>query len=164
MAGAGVVDLQPGDHVVVTLIRSCGTCHYCARGRQVFCEAAFRLDAEGPIQAGDGAPIRQAMRTGAFAERVTVHQSQVVAIPRDVKLDVASLLACGVITGLGAVLNTALVPAGSEVVVIGTGGVGLNSVQGASSAAHARSSRSIVGQQAGGGASLRRHPHVERGT
>ena len=71
------------------------------------------------------------MRTGAFAERVTVHASQVVAIPTDVPLDGASLLACGVITGLGAVFNTAQVPAGADVVVVGTGGVGLNSVQGA---------------------------------
>ena len=80
------------------------------------------------------------MRTGAFAERVTVHASQVVAIPKDVPLDAASLLACGVITGLGAVINTAQVPAGAEVVVIGTGGVGLNSVQGAA----LRGARTIV--------------------
>jgi S-(hydroxymethyl)glutathione dehydrogenase/alcohol dehydrogenase len=71
------------------------------------------------------------MRTGAFAEKVTVHASQVAVIPEDIAFDSASLLACGVITGLGAVFNTAQVPAGSDVVVVGTGGVGLNSVQGA---------------------------------
>ncbi len=129
--GPGVIGLAPGDHVVVTLIRSCGACHYCVQGKLVLCDGRFRLDAEGPLSAVDGAPLHQAMRTGAFAERVTVHASQVVAIPKDVPLDSASLLACGVITGLGAVFNTAQVPAGAEVVVIGTGGVGLNSVQGA---------------------------------
>ena len=130
-AGPGVAEVAPGDHVVVTLIRSCGACRQCAQGRQVLCEGRFRLDEEGPIRAGDGSPVHQAMRTGAFAEEVTVHASQVVAIPKEVPLDSAALLACGVITGLGAVLNTARVPAGAEVVVVGTGGVGLNSVQGA---------------------------------
>ena len=70
------------------------------------------------------------LRTAAFAEFVVVDQSQVVKIPDTMPMDSASLLACGVITGLGAVVNTAKVPAGSSVVVIGTGGVGLNSVQG----------------------------------
>jgi S-(hydroxymethyl)glutathione dehydrogenase / alcohol dehydrogenase len=129
--GAGAAGLRVGDHVVVTLIRSCGTCHYCAQGKPVLCEASFRLDADGPIHGPGGEPIHQSMRTGAFADMVTVHASQVVAIPTDVPLDSASLLACGVITGLGAVFNTAQVPAGAEVVVVGTGGVGLNSVQGA---------------------------------
>ncbi|MGD9508500.1 MAG: Zn-dependent alcohol dehydrogenase [Geminicoccaceae bacterium] len=129
--GPGIGDVRPGDHVIVTLIRACGACHYCAQGKPVLCEGRFRLDAESPIHALDGTPLHQAMRTGAFAERVTVHVSQVAVIPSDVPLDSASLLACGVITGLGAVFNTAQVPAGSEVVVIGTGGVGLNSVQGA---------------------------------
>jgi S-(hydroxymethyl)glutathione dehydrogenase / alcohol dehydrogenase len=127
----GVGGIARGDHVVVTLIRSCGACRYCAQGQPVLCEATFRLDAEGPIHGADGQAIHQAMRTGAFAERVTVHASQVVAIPKDVPLECASLLACGVITGLGAVLNTARVPAGADVVVVGTGGVGLNSVQAA---------------------------------
>ena len=71
------------------------------------------------------------MRTGGFAEQVLVHESQCVTIPGNVPMTSASLLACGVITGFGAVTNTARVPAGSHVVVIGTGGVGLNSIQGA---------------------------------
>ena len=129
--GPGVLDVTPGDHVAVTLIRSCGACRQCARGQEVLCEGSFRLDEESPIRAADGSPIHQAMRTGAFAEQITVHASQVVAIPNDVPLDSASLLACGVVTGMGAVLNTARVPAGADVVVVGTGGVGLNSVQGA---------------------------------
>ena len=138
--GAGTTDLQPGDHVVVTLIRSCGACHFCTQGKQVYCEASFRLDGETPLRDAGGAPLFQAMRTGAFAERVTVHASQVVAIPTDVPLDAAALLACGVITGLGAVMNTAQIEPGATVVVIGTGGVGLNSVQGAS----LRGARTIV--------------------
>jgi Zn-dependent alcohol dehydrogenase len=75
--------------------------------------------------------VAQAIRTAAFAECVVVHESQVVAIPAEMPLDSASLLGCGVLTGLGAVTNTARVAPGSSVVVIGAGGVGLNSVQGA---------------------------------
>ena len=71
------------------------------------------------------------LRTGAFAERIVVDASQAVAIPKDMKLDSAALIACGVLTGLGAVVNTANVKAGSSAVVIGCGGVGLNSIQGA---------------------------------
>lgn len=129
--GAGVRHVAPGDHVVVTLIRSCGTCHPCAEGRPVLCETTFHLDRHGPLSTKDGGAIRQGLRTGAFAEYVTVDASQAVAIPKDVPLDSASLLACGVITGLGAVTNTAEVRPGGNVVVVGTGGVGLNSVQGA---------------------------------
>jgi Zn-dependent alcohol dehydrogenase len=129
--GAGVAHVRPGDHVVVTLIRSCGRCPACAEGVQVFCEAAFPLDERSPIATRSGEIVVQGMRTGAFAEHVVVDGSQAVAIPEDVPLDSASLIACGVITGLGAVINTAGVRAGQSVVVVGTGGVGLNSVQGA---------------------------------
>ena len=80
---------------------------------------------------GSGEAVRQGLRTAAFAEAVLVDASQVVPIPRAVPLASAALLACGVVTGLGAVLNTAAVRPGSHVVTIGTGGVGLNCVQGA---------------------------------
>ena len=129
--GPGVKGIAVGDHVVVTLIRSCGGCHFCAQGEQVLCETTFPLDEHGPLHSHDGQSIVQGLRTGGFAEYVVVDASQAVAIPKTVPLDSASLLACGVITGLGAVVNTAGVSAGSSVVVIGTGGVGLNSVQGA---------------------------------
>ena len=129
--GAGVAGFAVGDHVVVTLIRSCGHCYYCAEGDEVLCESTFSLDAAGPLRAADGSPVTQGLRTAAFAEQVVVDPSQIVVIPRDIAFDCASLLACGVITGLGAVVNTARVEAGSNVVVIGTGGVGLNSIQGA---------------------------------
>ena len=129
--GAGVEGFEIGDHVVVTLIRSCGRCYFCEDGDEVLCEAEFSLDRSGPISTPDGGRITQGLRTGAFAAQVVVDPSQVVVIPKQVPFDSASLLACGVITGLGAVVNTAGVEAGSNVVVIGTGGVGLNSIQGA---------------------------------
>jgi Zn-dependent alcohol dehydrogenase len=129
--GPGVDGLRPGDHVVVTLVRACGGCPCCVSGHPVLCEAEFRLDRESPIRAADGRPLHQGLRTGAFAEAVTVHASQVVAIPKDAPLASASLLACGVITGVGAVTRTAAIPAGADVAVVGTGGVGLNCIQGA---------------------------------
>lgn len=129
--GPGVTLTKVGDPVVVTLIRSCGRCFYCDKGEPQLCETTFRLDQEGPLRGKDGQPILQALRTAAFAEEVVVHESQIVPVPTDMPLASASLIACGVITGYGAVVNTAQIPANSSVVVIGTGGVGLNSVQGA---------------------------------
>jgi Zn-dependent alcohol dehydrogenase len=129
--GAGVEGLGVGDHVVVTLIRSCGTCGPCSHGEPALCETTFPLDEHGPLTALDGTPVVQGLRTGAFAEEVVVDASQAVVIPAEIPLDSASLLACGVITGFGAVVNTAAVTPGASVVVIGTGGVGLNAVQGA---------------------------------
>ena len=129
--GPGVTLAKVGDPVVVTLIRSCGRCFYCDKGEPQLCEAKFRLDREGVLHTPDGKPILQALRTAAFAEEVVVHESQVVGIPANMPMTSASLMACGVITGYGAVVNTAQIAAGSSVVVIGTGGVGLNSVQGA---------------------------------
>jgi S-(hydroxymethyl)glutathione dehydrogenase/alcohol dehydrogenase len=129
--GPGVTRLKAGDHVVVTLIRNCGFCPACADGAPVFCEEVFPLDRETPLHDGGGKPLVHGLRTGAFAERMVVDASQAVVIPDDVKFDSASLIACGVLTGLGAVVNTADVKAGSSAVVIGCGGVGLNAVQGA---------------------------------
>ena len=129
--GPGVTRLKAGDHVVATLIRSCGFCPACAEGAPVFCEEVFPLDRATPLHDQNRKPIVHGLRTGAFAEHMVVDQSQAVAIPKDVPLDSASLIACGVLTGLGAVVNTAGVNAGSSVVIIGSGGVGLNSIQGA---------------------------------
>jgi len=129
--GEGVTDFAPGDHVVITLVRNCGTCPCCERNLRGSCESTFALDANGPLTAPDGGALKQGLRTAAFAEEVVVDQSQMVKIDKDIAFDVASLLACGVITGYGAVTNTAAVPPGKDVVVIGTGGVGLNAVQGA---------------------------------
>lgn len=129
--GEGVGGIVPGDHVVVTLIRSCGTCHYCSGGHQVLCEEVFPLDETSPLSAAQGTAIGHGLRTGAFAEKVVVEKSQIAVIPKEIAFDAASLLACGVITGFGAVTNTAQVHPGAHVAVIGCGGVGLNAVQGA---------------------------------
>ena len=129
--GPGVTRLKAGDHVVATLIRNCGFCPACAEGAPVFCEEVFPLDRATPLADSEGRPIVHGLRTGAFAEHVLVDASQAVAIPEDMSLECASLIACGVLTGLGAVVNTAGVRAGSSAVVIGCGGVGLNSIQGA---------------------------------
>ncbi len=120
--------LTVGDPVVVTLIRACGHCSPCATGRPVACETGF---AGSPLRGTDGTPINQAMYTGGFAERVVVDQSQVVKLPDVIGMEAAALLACGVITGVGAVVNAAGLRAGQDVVVIGAGGVGLNAIQGA---------------------------------
>lgn len=129
--GAGVTRTKVGDHVLVTLLRSCGECFHCGQGEHNMCDADFPITQQGRLQGPDGAKVEQGLKTGAFAEKVVVDQSQVASIPADLPLDVASLLSCGVITGFGAVTNTAKMPAGSSAVVIGTGGVGLNTVQGA---------------------------------
>lgn len=129
--GPGVVGYAVGDHVVVTLIRSCGTCAPCTQGEPALCATTFPLDEHSPLTAPDGTAIAQGLRTAAFAEQVVVDASQAVVIPAEIPLDSASLLACGVITGFGAVVNTAAVAPGAGVAVIGTGGVGLNAVQGA---------------------------------
>ncbi len=128
--GAGVTGLAEGDPVVVTLIRACGQCPSCGAGRPTGCETSFDGD-HGALKTADGGVLFQAMACGAFAEKVVVHQSQVVKLPEDMAMDVASLLACGVITGIGAVVNAAGLRAGQDVVVIGAGGVGLNAIQGA---------------------------------
>jgi Zn-dependent alcohol dehydrogenase len=127
--GRGVEEFKAGDHVVVTLIRSCGQCPSCSDGHLVTCGAAFYRDTHTPLRNEHGQPLAQGLRTAAFAEKVVVDASQAVTIPRDMRLDTASLLACGVITGVGAAVNTAQVRSGATVAVLGTGGVGLNVIQ-----------------------------------
>lgn len=125
--GAGVESFDPGDRVVVTLIRSCGSCRPCRRGHPVACQT--KPDPGSPIAGADGEEIAQGLFCGAFAEEVVVHRSQIVRV--DLPAAPASLLACGVVTGTGAVLRSSTVSAEDRVVVIGCGGVGLNVVQGA---------------------------------
>ena len=129
--GDAVTDYAAGDSVLVTLIQSCGTCPTCASGHPVSCQKPYDRVGSSPITLADGETAEHGLQTGAFAEQVVVDQSQIVKIPDDMAKDSASLLACGVITGLGAVTNTADVRPGHSVVVIGAGGVGLNTIQGA---------------------------------
>ena len=128
--GSGVNGIAVGDSVVVTLIRSCGTCPSCAGGAPTLCSTPYDGD-KGPIQTAEGGTLHQAMACGAFAEAVVVDQRQVVKISDDIPMECAALIACGVITGVGAVVNAAGLRAGQDVVVIGAGGVGLNAIQGA---------------------------------
>ncbi|MBU2983428.1 Zn-dependent alcohol dehydrogenase [Lentibacter algarum] len=128
--GGGVTGFNIGDSVIVTLIRACGTCPSCAGGKPTICGTPYDGD-KGPLSTTDGGKLHQAMACGAFAEKVVVDQSQIVTIPSDMAKDAAALVSCGVITGVGAVVNAAQMRAGQDVVVIGAGGVGLNAVQGA---------------------------------
>ena len=137
--GPGVTGFAPGDPVVVTLIRACGTCCSCATGHPTGCETP-RDATPSPLRLHDGTPLVQGMATAGFAERVVVHQSQIAAIPANMPMASAALLACGVITGAGAVFNTAAMPAGAQAVVIGAGGVGLNTIQ----AARLAGARSVI--------------------
>ena len=136
--GEGVTYVQPGDHVILSFIPSCGQCPYCIAGRPNLCtvgnRAAVRgtlLDGTTRLRKGDQ-EIYHMTCTSCFAERSVVPESSLVRIRDDMPLDRAALIGCGVMTGVGAVINTAKVQAGSVVAVIGCGGVGLNVVQGAS--------------------------------
>ncbi|MFT7600869.1 MAG: S-(hydroxymethyl)glutathione dehydrogenase/alcohol dehydrogenase [Acidimicrobiales bacterium] len=128
--GDGVSEIDVGDHVVITLIKSCGDCRNCRSGASVACTGELS-DHPSPLSDADGNAVGHGLGTAAFAERAVVDQSQVVVIHSEMAMAPASLLACGIITGVGAAINTAKIEAGSSVVVIGTGGVGLNAVQGA---------------------------------
>ena len=131
--GPDVTYVQPGDHVIGCLSIFCGHCEYCLSGRPVLCDrqGLERGDDQPPRLSWDGAPIHQFLRLSAFAEMMLVHENTLVKIRDEMPLDRAALIGCAVTTGLGAVFNTAKVTPGSTVAVIGCGGVGLNSVQGA---------------------------------
>ena len=136
--GEGVTLTQPGDRVVVSLLRYCGHCLACTTDSSFPCEQKYPLDWEKRIHDASGEGIYRGLFAGAFAEEVLVDQSQVVRVPPEIGLEQAALLACGVVTGVGSAINVARVTPGSSVVVTGTGGVGLNAVQGARIAGAAR--------------------------
>lgn len=129
--GAAVTSVASGDAVIVSLLESCGKCAFCLTGKPYFCETKTTYDVQGALTDSKGQEIIQKARVAGFAEYVLVHESQLVKIDRDFPMELASLLACGVITGFGAVVNRAKVRPFNSVVVVGTGGVGLNAVQGA---------------------------------
>ncbi|MFI6401604.1 Zn-dependent alcohol dehydrogenase [Streptomyces sp. NPDC050548] len=127
--GVGVSHVAPGDHVALSTLANCGTCAECDRGRPTMCRQAIGRPGK-PFTRG-GQPVYQFASNSAFAERTVVKAVQAVRIPKDIPLPSAALIGCGVLTGVGAVLNRARVDRGESVVVIGTGGIGLNVLQGA---------------------------------
>lgn len=129
--GENVKSVKPGDAVIVSLLTSCKKCYYCLTGLPHLCEAKWVFDWDKVLRNKKGQRLIQKARVGGFAEYAIVDESQLVKVPNNMPLDRAALLACGVITGFGAVVFRAQVKPLSSVVVIGTGGVGLNSVQGA---------------------------------
>ncbi|WP_197019000.1 Zn-dependent alcohol dehydrogenase [Thioalkalivibrio sp. HK1] len=133
--GAGVTRLSPGDHVILNFRANCGHCDHCIVGRPVLCDGieagrVFMFDGTVRLHR-NGQDIHHMTRTACFAEYAVVPESGAVPIRSDMPLDKACLIGCSVMTGLGAVTNTARIEAGSDVAVIGCGGVGLNTIQGA---------------------------------
>jgi S-(hydroxymethyl)glutathione dehydrogenase/alcohol dehydrogenase len=129
--GKKVDSIKTGDHVTVSFLIGCGKCFYCKTGSPHLCTTRFDPESLSPVHYKSGQRITRMVRVASFAEHVNVDQSQVAVVPDDFPLDRASLLACGVITGFGAVVNRAKVKVRSSVVIVGTGGVGLSSVQAA---------------------------------
>ena len=134
--GEGVVDLAPGDPVILTPVPPCGRCYWCVRGEASLCVDAAGIatstfaDGTTGLSRG-GAPIYRGVNLAAFAENVVVPVAAAVKVERDVPLETACVIGCAVQTGVGAVLNTARVPEGATVLVMGLGGIGLSVVQGA---------------------------------
>ncbi|MFD6492059.1 Zn-dependent alcohol dehydrogenase [Streptomyces sp. NPDC059944] len=127
--GAGVTHVGPGDHVALSTLANCGACAECDRGRPTMCRKAIGMPQRPFSRAGQ--PLHQFAANSSFAERTVVKAVQAVRIPEDIPLTSAALIGCGVLTGVGAVLNRARVDRGDTVLVIGTGGIGLNVIQGA---------------------------------
>jgi Zn-dependent alcohol dehydrogenase len=129
--------LRADDRVLLSIVPSCGECARCRQGRPNYCLVAGTAMSEGTLLDGSrrlsraGRPINHFLAVSSFAEYAVVPESGVVALPAQLPLDRAALLSCAVLTGVGAVTNTARVPAGARVAVFGCGGVGLNIVQGA---------------------------------
>ena len=135
--GPGVTAVQPGDHVVMLFRASCGRCEFCQRGRPALCSMAAGLRATGRLLDGSSRfsqgdqEIRHFLGVSCFAQLTVCPEQGVVKISKDIPLPVAGLIGCSVLTGIGAVTNTATVEPGAAVLVIGAGGVGLNVIMGA---------------------------------
>lgn len=131
--GSAVSYVQPGDHVISCLSVFCGHCEECLTGHMSLCANPETKRGEGdePRLSKDGAPVQQFANLSSFAEQMLVHEHALVKINKDMPLDRAALIGCGVTTGVGAVFHTAAVEPGSTVAVIGCGGVGLSCINGA---------------------------------
>ena len=131
--GSAVKDLKPGDHVVLSWVENCGKCHYCTSGNDHLCDTGIRSSMSGQegVFEKDGVDISRMAGVASFAERTVVRATACVKIDESVPLDRACLVGCGVMTGVGAAVNTAQVRPGETVAVFGCGGVGLNVIQGA---------------------------------
>ncbi len=132
--GPGVDGLVPGDPVILSWAPTCGRCHYCVIGRPNLCER--RQPGRGVLPDGTtrmslrGRPVYHYGHVATYASQTVVHESCAIRIDRSMPLDRAALIGCSVMTGVGAVINTAAVPPGASMAVFGVGGVGLNVVQG----------------------------------
>ena len=130
--GDGVTDLAVGDHVVVAWSPPCGKCNNCVGRKQPHLCVMIQFAIAGtPRFTRNGEPVFGMAGTGTFAEYLTVPQEAAVKIDDDIPFEIASLIGCGVSTGVGAAINTAKVEPGSKVVVFGCGGVGIAAIQGA---------------------------------
>jgi len=135
--GAGVTSVRPGDHVIPLWRLSCGECEYCTGGRPALCPAGTEIRWSGRLLDGtsrfrlDGQEIKHFAGVSSFSNYTVLPEKAVLKIPDDLPLERAALLGCAVITGVGAVVNAAQVRPGRTVAVFGTGGVGINVVQGA---------------------------------
>jgi S-(hydroxymethyl)glutathione dehydrogenase/alcohol dehydrogenase len=127
---ADVPDVKPGDKVVLNWAPACRVCWFCEQGEPWLCEASTGVIST-PIGQLEGQQLFAALGVGAFAEETVVARRAVVPLPDDVPLDLAALLGCAVITGVGAVRNTAAVGNGDSVLVLGLGGIGLAAIAGA---------------------------------
>lgn len=136
--GSAVSDVRVGDPVVFQFSASCGRCRRCLEGRPQICAAAKNASAKGEMMAGgvrihdaDGKPVAHHSGVSCFAEYAVLDRGSVVVVDRDVSLASAAVFGCAVMTGVGAVMNTARIRAGDKVAVLGLGGVGLSGVMGA---------------------------------
>src|SRR5499425_2980765 len=132
--GADVTYVKPGDHVVTCLSVFCGTCENCTTGRPVLCtDTTVKMlpGVSNRLSWSRDEKLNQFLNLSSFAEQMLVHENAIVKIRQDMPLDLAALIGCGVITGYGAVVNTARVKAGETVAVIGCGGVGMAAINGA---------------------------------
>jgi len=129
--GHGVTDMQRGDHVVASFVPSCGVCSPCIAGRPALCEPGLASNTAGTLLSGErrlaqhGAPVNHHLGVSGFAEYATVSRRSLVRVDPELPFAEAALFGCAVITGVGAVVNTAAMPRHSSLAVIGLGGVGL---------------------------------------